>query len=212
MADKNWHLWVWKPSARNWWIAVLFMIGAALFALGCVFFLSNFQDKSVLDTVFFVGSIFFTSAAFTQFRRAIIARAGKVVYWSGLSQLIGTLMFNMNTFDAFFDLSWVERDLLIWTPNILGSILFQISGSLAMFAICKRWWSWQFYSITWWIGFVNLIGCAAFFVSAMLAFSLVIPIPPAMVVWSTSFTLLGALCFFIGAFLMWPEMSQNSAA
>lgn len=183
------------------------MVGSALFALGCVLFLAAVEHELILDSVFFAGSIFFTAAAFLQFRQSL--NLGRTAFHSAMAQFIGTLMFNLNTFDAFFDLNWIEQDLLIWTPNILGSVLFQLSGCLAMLDICKRWWCWNFQSISWWIGFINFIGCIAFMFSAVLSFAMPVTIPAIFAIWATIFTLIGACCFFIGAYLMWPEMSLD---
>lgn len=187
----------------NRWIAVLFMIGAFLFALGCVLYLGAFQYDYVLDSVFFAGSIFFTAAASCQFYCSI--GANKVVYVSALAQLFGTLMFNVNTFDAFFDLGWIEQDVLVWTPNIVGSILFQISGSLVLKDICKKFWCWHVQSMAWWIGIINFAGCVAFLISAGLSFVMPAPTLPIFAIWATAFTLFGACCFFVSALLLWRE-------
>lgn len=208
MADKSYRLWVWEPKQLTWWIATLFMIGSALFALGCVLYLGAIEHELILDSVFFAGSLFFTSAAYCQFHQSF--HASKTVFYSALSQFIGTLMFNMNTLDAFFNLGWIEQELLVWTPNILGSILFQISGSLVMKDLCNRWWCWNIQSIGWWIGVINFLGCVAFLISAALSFVMPVPTPPIFAVWATVLTLFGACCFFIGALLMWPEMSVRS--
>lgn len=207
MAKASYHLLVWQPKQLTWWIANLFMIGSAFFALGCILYLSNIQHELILDSVFFTGSLFFTSAAFCQFRQSL--NANKIIYYSALSQFIGTLMFNANTFDAFFNLGWIEHDLLVWTPNMLGSILFQLSGSLAMKDICKSWWCWKIQSIDWWIGSINFTGCVAFLISACLSFVSPSPISYALPVYATIFTLIGACCFFIGAFLMHPQMARR---
>lgn len=221
---RDWRL---KPQQLNGWIANLFMVGSALFTLGCILYFGNIKNEFVLDLVFFTGSIFFTSAAYCQLHQATVLvdvaetwqqlihrelnyQPHHIAFLSAFSQFIGTLMFNMNTFDAFFDLDWFAQDLLVWTPNILGSILFQISGCLAVYELCNRWWCWpefqQHHDIHWWIIFINFMGCVAFMISALLAFSLPESVSDMMVTWSTIFTLFGACCFFMGAFLMWPEM------
>lgn len=195
MADRSLRLW--EPKQLSWWVAVLFMIGAALFALGCALYLAGVQHERVLESLFFTGSIFFTSAACCQLHQAI--KESKSARWSALSQLIGTFMFNMNTFDSFFNLDWIEQDFLVWTPNILGSILFQISGSLAMRDICKRWWCWDIQSIDWRIGVINFGGCLAFLISAAFAFVTPSTASTVLAVWATIFTLIGACCFFAAA-------------
>lgn len=198
---------MWAPKQLTWWIATLFMFGSALFALGCALYLGAVQHEFILDSIFFGGSLFFTSAAYCQFHQSI--HCNKVVFYSALSQLIGTLLFNLNMFDAFFDLGWLEQDLLVWTPNILGSILFQISGTLAIKDICSKWWCWNIQNISWWIGSINFAGCVAFLMSAALSIALPDPVLPIYGIWATIFTLFGAVCFFVGAFLMWPEMAKT---
>lgn len=226
-------VWALGPRQLNGWIANLFMVGAALFALGCVLYLAGTQDEFVLDSVFFAGSIFFTSAAYCQLHQAMkfvgIAKSWKQVlrlefkgkpyhmaFWSAFSQFIGTLMFNMNTFDAYFDLGWVAHDALVWTPNILGSILFQISGCLAVYEISNRWWCFPSFKrrhdIHWWITFINFMGCVAFLASALLSFSMPGLTSNLQAMWATIFTLFGAICFFTGAFLMWPEMAGRTSS
>ena len=207
MANRGWSLWIWRPQSGEWWVATLFMIGSALFALGCLLFLGGVIHEFTIDVVFFSGSIFFTSAAFCQLK--LTPRGNQLAYVAAVSQFIGTVLFNMNTFDAFFDLGWIGQDVLIWTPNILGSILFLLSGSLAMRDLCKRWWCWDVRSLGWWIGVINFAGCLAFLASALLSFVMPMPVSELHVTLATLCTLFGAVCFFIGAYLMWPDMAQR---
>lgn len=203
-------MWIWQPNRGEWWVAGLFMIGAALFALGCVLlFLGGVNQEFTIDAVFFSGSIFFTSAAFCQVYHA--PAENRLAHMSSLSQFIGTLLFNANTFDAFFDLDWLGQDLLVWTPNILGSILFQLSASLAVLELYKRSWHWKFRSLVWWINAINFLGCMAFLASATLSFVMPSPVSDLHVTLATVFTLIGAVCFFIGAYLMWPNMSDRKS-
>lgn len=70
---------LWAPRRFAWWIAVLFIIGSACFALGS--FVSNWpqylppalRSSVVISAVFFVGSLFFTSAACLQLLESIWA-------------------------------------------------------------------------------------------------------------------------------------------
>jgi hypothetical protein len=56
------------------------------------------------------------------------------------------------------------------------------------------------------------VGCVAFLISAFLAFIRPEPIFNNLALWATAFTLIGAVCFFVGAYLMWPEMAQEESA
>lgn len=207
MADRPISFWVWQPQKMLWWVATLFMIGASLFALGCVMALRDVTNDFAMRTVFFTGSLFFTSAAYCELR--LTSLANPVEHASAISQFIGTLLFNANTFDSFFDLRWFVSDTLVWSPNIFGSIMFLISAALVMLHICKRWWSWNFRSLVWWNAVINYAGCVAFMISAILSFTLPAPLSGYYDTLATVFTLIGALCFFVGAYMMWPEMSRN---
>ena len=227
-AKKRPSLWVWAPGQLNWWIAGLFMIGAGHFAVGSVLFLIGFKHYLMLNLVFFIGSIFFTSAGYSQYHQSINAETAvggdvqkakrkwlawqpdRIDFWVTFSQLLGTIMFNFNTFDAFLDLRWLGQDLLIWIPDMAGSVFFQISATLAVFEVCHRWWCWRRRNIDWWITMINFVGCVAFLISAFLAFIRPDPIFNNLAQWATVFTLIGAICFFVGAYLLWPEMSLES--
>jgi hypothetical protein len=98
--------------------------------------------------VFFVGSIFFTSAAALQWLETINADPGpalrrgklrlvtfephRIDWWSSGVQLVGTVYFNVSTFQALQDgLDAGGYDRLVWKPDALGSICFLVSGYLA---------------------------------------------------------------------------------
>jgi hypothetical protein len=123
---------------------------------------------------------------------------------------VGTILFNFNTFDAMIpSLSWFEEDLVVWAPNIIGSILFLASGYLAFIEACHVYWGWQPRNISWWVVLINLLGCVGFLVSAL--FSIFLPGPPdtAMLTLAVAFTLQGAVCFFVGSLLMLPETARE---
>ena len=227
----------WMPQEMNWWIGIVFAAGSVLFLLGSVFSLVPDLarmlsiDSASISRIFFVGSIPFTTAAYLQLFQAtnpggFMQRRRQLqehIRWFGwrprdigwLScalQFIGTLLFNLNTFDATLsDLSWYKQDLAIWAPDLVGSILFLISGYLAFIETCHLHWAWQPDSISWWVTFTNLLGCVGFMISAL--FSVVLPqTSSALVTVSLLFTLVGALGFLIGSLLMLPEMVIPSCA
>ena len=199
-------LFVWAPDRLNWWIAVLFMIGAFGFILGSLIFLAGYSNGFTINLVFFIGSIFFTAAGYSQYNQSINAETaigvgprahnrkwfawqpGRVDFWVTFSQFLGTILFNFNTLDAFLNLGWLGQDLAIWVPDMVGSILFQISGTLAVLEICQRWWCWQRRSISWWITVINFSGCVAFLISAFLAFVRPDPLFENLAVFATIFS------------------------
>ncbi len=64
---------MWRPGLLGWWIALLFMIGCALFALGSFPPYADATDVTVVGVTYFVGSIFFTAAGYLQLVQTINA-------------------------------------------------------------------------------------------------------------------------------------------
>ena len=222
---------LWMPSKLNWWIGGIFALGSLLFAAASVLSLSSalaarFSLETLsINAIYFAGSIPFTMAAYLQlFQAANVApfeiphaetsERFHVFGWkphdagwlSCALQFVGTILFNFNTFDAMIpSLTWFEEDLVVWAPNIIGSILFLASGYLAFIETCHGYRGWQPRSISWWVVLINLLGCVGFLISAL--FSIFLPGPPdaAMVTLAVAFTLQGAVCFLFGSLLMLPE-------
>ncbi len=224
---------LWMPQELNWWIGMLFAIGSLLFILGSGFSLAPglaryfSLDGAAVGALFFIGSLPFTTAAYLQlFQATNVVPFGSrqqqrarrklrwfgwkpkdVGWWSCALQFPGTILFNFNTFDAMLpDLSWAEQDLVVWIPNLLGSILFLLSGYLAFIETCHAYWSWQVHSLSWWVTFVNLLGCVGFMLSALTGFFVPAAAAfPSLPTISLLFTLLGGLGFLVGSLLMLPE-------
>ncbi|QDU75598.1 hypothetical protein Pan97_26320 [Bremerella volcania] len=220
----------WLPRDLNWWIGVLFAIGAVLFCGASILCLLDVATASA-SVIYFLGSIPFTIAAYLQLHQAANAaplpsapkavstqhsyfgwRPHDVGWLSCATQFVGTVLFNFNTLDAMIpSLSWFGQDLLVWTPNFIGSILFLISGYLAFIEVGHAYWAWAPKDLSWWITFINLLGCAGFMISAVLAITLPGQPDPVRTTVSVAFTLQGAISFLLGALLMLPEASQAVA-
>ena len=219
------HTW-WAPSARGWWIAILFMVGSALFALGAVPGYAGSVGVTADAVTFFVGSLFFTSAGFLQYRESVDAGPGErahgwgkvfvyrprqIDWWACGVQLIGTLYFNISTGHAMQqDLTAQAAEHHVWRPDAVGSICFLVASGLAWFEVCHGWLAWAPRSLSWWITALNLFGSIAFGVSAVAAFI----IPSTGDLWNVELsnlgTFVGALCFLVGAFLLLPERTGGS--
>ena len=84
----------------TWWIGVLFAIGSTCFLVGPFPGFVELVGSKVDGIVFFVGSIFFTSAAALQYVEGGLFRPRGLDWWSNVIQLAGTLFFNVTTFTA----------------------------------------------------------------------------------------------------------------
>ncbi|TSA35869.1 MAG: hypothetical protein D4R65_03540 [Verrucomicrobiaceae bacterium] len=224
---------LWMPDKLNWWIGIIFAIGSFLFGLGSVLALwtqlanALRMDATAVNAVFFAGSIPFSSAAYLQLYQAANApdfakpggtgpRGRRLIGWrpheigwlACALQFAGTLLFNVNTFDAILPgLNWLRQDFLVWIPDLAGSVLFLVSGYLFFVEAGHSYWSWRPSSLTWTLNFSNLLGCVAFMLSALFAF---VPRSSAgFPVEALAFTLLGAAGFFVGSVLMLPETASE---
>lgn len=224
----------WRPERLNVWIGSGFAIGAALFglcaclvlrpALAAPFGLS----ETAINTGFFIGSVFFTAAAWLQLFQA--ANAGRLpgaraaprhlvplgwrpddIGWlSCFLQFLGTLLFNVNTFMAIDPSGqWLRDELVIWTPDVIGSILFLVSGYLAFAEASHGYLSWRPASLSWWVVTSGLAGCVAFMISAVYAFVPRAGAVAEQIETSVVWTLIGAICFFASAVLLLIEASYR---
>jgi YrhK-like protein len=209
-------------------MAVLFMIGSALFALGSFPLYATAVDPRIVGVTFFTGSVFFTSAGYLQFLQVINApgqldaasssgfrswawEPGRIDWWAAAVQSLGTLLFNISTFAAMHTAFTVtQQNRRIWAPDLFGSVAFLIASSLAWTEVCHGWWRVRPRDISWWIVALNLGGSIAFQVSAIAAFVRPATGTLADAALANMGTFVGAVGFFVGALLLFPEMHHAS--
>jgi YrhK-like protein len=208
-------------------MAWLFIAGSSLFALGAVPLYAEALGLRLSAVTFFVGSLFFTSAAFLQYREAVDAlpavnatRRHSFWVWAprnlgwlaGAVQLAGTLWFNWSTANAMaVNLTAALEEQRVWRPDALGSIAFLVASGVALRDAGRNVIAGLPRPRTWKIGVINLAGSIAFGISAVAAFV----IPSSGEVWNAELsnlgTFAGALCFLSGAILMLrPEPTGTS--
>jgi hypothetical protein len=214
----------WAPDARGWWIAILFAIGSLLFAIGSVPGYAS-AAGAVGDTVtYFVGSLFFTTASFLSYREAVdaapsalnpahrrffVCQPRRIDWWATAVQLVGTLYFNVSTGLAMVtDLSAQAAHQHVWRPDAIGSVCFLVSSALAWYEVCHGWAAWRPRSYSWWITLLNLIGSIAFGISAVAGYINPVTGQVYNAGRADTQTLIGAVCFLIGAVLLLPERTQ----
>ena len=119
-------------------IAVNFIIGSLCFAVGSVPGYASLVGSKADAITYFVGSIFFTTAAYLQYVECISAGPSVVLdaprktrfvaiegrridWWATTIQLAGTIAFNVTTFAAL-DTHLLPKgeDLVVWTPDAVG--------------------------------------------------------------------------------------------
>jgi hypothetical protein len=194
----------WAPDRAVWWVAVLFMVGSACFAVGAVPAYLDLVGVEADGVTFFVGSLFFTAAAGLQ----LWLSTDRAQRWAGGVQFVGTLLFNISTFDALqSSLSADQADHRVWTPDVLGSIAFLVASALAYAEVRRPWLHWRPRDLGWSITTLNMVGSIAFGVSAAASYVLSDDsIRDAQR--ANAGTFLGAICFLVGAALLIPADEQ----
>jgi uncharacterized membrane protein YkvI len=208
----------WQPRRLGWLVAVLFIGGSLLFALGSLPVFSQNVDARVVGITFFSGSLMFTAAAYGSWlevidiapsfnKRKYWAVPGDLSsWWSAFVQLVGTLLFNVSTFAALITvLSVQQENRLVWAPDLFGSAAFLIASHLAWREVRARGVQNRSHSPDWWIAVLNYVGSALFAVSAIGAFVL----PTTGELLNTTLvdtgTFFGALFFLAGSYLLLPD-------
>jgi len=217
----------WAPGAVAWWIGVLFAIGATCFTIGSIPGYMNWVGNYADAVTYFIGSIFFTTAAFLQYFETInaiqspkvmgIKERIKLFTWeprridwlAAVVQFIGTVFFNFSTFYAthlFMDYHQMNHQ--VWAPDVFGSICFLIASGLVWVEVSHGLFSFKTGSISWQIAFLNLAGSIAFGVSAVSAFTVPLTGQPVDVLTQNLGTFIGGVCFLLGAVLLLPERTN----
>lgn len=207
--------------------ATSFVIGGALFAAGAAVALFGSADATTCATVYFVGGVFFTAGGYTGVLQVVDAPrhvpggAGRLVtgpwrWWSyepmradwvsGVVLFTGTLVFAVDLVNSFLQgLNVQQVNRLIWVPDVVGCVLFLLSGHLAFQEIDHGRFRLRLRDLGWWIVAVNQLGSVLFMVSAPAAYTL----PATGTQVNTDIanwgTLTGALCFSLAGVLQFGE-------
>lgn len=217
-----------SPRQLNLWIGLGFAIGSVLFFVPAILTASPdlarrmSADGEVIAHLYFAGSVWFTAAAFLQLHQSAISGSfadpsadrhplrgshpAEAGWLASALQFAGTLLFNVSTFDAMTPgMGWQQTDRLVWVPDLLGSVLFLVSGYVAFVETCHAHWASRPTNLGWWICAVNLVGCIAFMMPGLFGYA---PRPGAALdpaAPSLACTAAGALGFLVGGLLLFPE-------
>ena len=186
-----------------------FAVGSLCFFIGALPWYANWIGDVGTNLTFFIGSIFFTTAAFIQLSlsgriapHAAMNRADRADWWAAAIQFAGTLLFNIST-GAALAAAIAKPDAvgIGWRPDAWGSAAFLVASTLAVVATKDRGELWDRDARTWHGTGLNLLGSIAFGFSAVGAF--VIPDTGDLLneIWANAGTAIGAICFFVAALL-----------
>ncbi len=180
----------------------LFAVGSTFFAVGTAPGFASSAGAGAANVLCFVGSWFFTSAAWIQLVRS--GPEGSADWLSAAVQFGGTVLFNVSTGAAVWAHAIMAERRLVWAPDATGSLAFLISAAFGVVAVTAGVGRWAPRSRDWQALWINVIGCVAFGASALGAF-----------VYRTGSvadealanlgTFVGAVCFLVAALLLLPR-------
>jgi len=195
------------------WMGWLFVVGSACFAAGVPLSQAQSLAPTVAAAIFFIGSIFFTSASSVQMRLAWVAMRPRALLnlrdydWSSAAvQWVGTLFFNVTTLAALIQVAGTKpvSDQVVWRPDAVGSVLFLVSSAVALTPESRKARHEHVRGRSWAIAALNMVGSVFFGISAVGAY--VVPDTDEVLnsAWANGGTFLGAVCFLVGALLVIP--------
>lgn len=214
----------WAPQALGWWIAVLFAIGSTCFAVAAVPAVASGVGVRTDNLVYFVGSLFFTTAGLLLYaqvvgadapdaagrggrvRRLFVVQPHRIDWLAAAVQSVGTVFFNISTGHALA-VTYTSTGAAnhgVWRPDALGSVCFLVSSYLSYAEVCHGAARWQPADLSWWITVGNLVGSVAFGVSAV-ASKVTGDGELRSATWTTLGTFVGGLCFLGASILLLPE-------
>ncbi|MCB0949246.1 MAG: hypothetical protein KDB44_08210 [Mycobacterium sp.] len=182
----------------------LFAIGSTCFAIATAPGVAERAGPTTANVLCFVGSWFFTSAAWIQLVRS--RPEGSAEWFAAATQFPGTVLFNVSTGAAVWAHRVVAERGLVWTPDAAGSVAFLVSGAIAVLALDADVGLWAPKSRDWQATWINMVGCIAFGVSALGAFVFKTGAmaDPSL---ANAGTFIGALCFLVAALMVLPRNS-----
>ncbi|OYN80248.1 hypothetical protein [Mycolicibacterium sphagni] len=188
--------------SRQCW---LFAIGSAFFAAATVPGFSAAAGAGATNWLCFIGSWFFTSAAWMQ----LMLSKPKLEWLSAAIQFAGTVLFNISTGTAVSAHATAVRRHYVWAPDAFGSIAFLVSAALGVAAASIAIGLIALGSRDWQAEWINMIGSIAFGVSAVGAFVRRTGITEDALAANVG-TFIGALCFLAAALLILPRFRKRA--
>jgi hypothetical protein len=161
--------------------ATAFVVGGSLFCLGALLAQAHVGGPRLAAAVFLAGGVFFTTGGYSSVLLAVNARGKKWRWWStepgrlewasAVTLFVGTLYFGGSLLAALIgDLTTAQEHRLVWSPEVIGCVLFLVSGHLALVQLRRERRQGGGTDLGWWIAVVNQIGSVLFMVGAIAAF------------------------------------------
>jgi hypothetical protein len=161
--------------------ATAFVIGGSLFCLGALLAQAHVGGPRLAAAVFMAGGVFFATGGYSSVLLVANGGGGRWRWWStepgnlewgsAVVLFVGTLYFGASLLAALIgDLTTAQEHRLVWSPEMVGCVLFLVSGHLALLGLRRRRHGERVSRLDWWIAILNQVGSALFMVAAIAAF------------------------------------------
>jgi hypothetical protein len=161
--------------------ATAFVVGGSLFCLGALLAQAHLGGPRLAAAVFLAGGVFFTTGGYSSVLLVTNAGGGEWRWWSteptrlewtsAVALFVGTLYFGGSLLAALIgDLTTAQIHRLVWSPEVIGCVLFLVSGQLALVQQRRQRRQGRGTGLSWWIAVVNQVGSALFMAAAIAAF------------------------------------------
>jgi hypothetical protein len=187
----------WAPHRLSWWVAVVFVVGSALFIAGAAVSLipevlgEEHRKPIVAESCYFVGALLFTVSIYGQLLESINAderigpdresRAPARLRWfitalgdlgrlevlTPFVLLVGSLVFNYETTVALGGGLGLVPRSAVWISSLIGAIFFLLASLLQFIEAGHRYLSVAMRDVSWWIGVLFILGSIGFILGAM---------------------------------------------
>jgi hypothetical protein len=187
----------WAPHRLTWWVAVVFVVGSALFIAGAgvslipELFGEEHRRPIVAESCYFVGATLFTVSIYGQLLEGInaeegigpdresraparfrwfitaLADLGRLEVLAPFVLLIGSLVFNYETTVALGGGLGLVPRSAVWISSLIGAIFFLLASVFQFIAAGHRYLSVAVRDVSWWIGVLFIVGSIGFILGAM---------------------------------------------
>jgi hypothetical protein len=185
---------LWAPDRLAWWVAVVFLVGSALFVAGAVaslmpnLFGGREVSSVVAEACYAVGALLYTGSVYGQLIEHLNAddrltggrparwrwcgvEPARLGWWVPVSYLVGALVFDYEAVAALLhSLGVVEGEVGLWWTSLVGALGFALGGVLHL----VQEWHGQVLGtvrdVSWWIAAMFLLGGVGFVIGALPGF------------------------------------------
>ncbi|WP_047864055.1 hypothetical protein [Rubrobacter aplysinae] len=224
------------PHRLAWWIAVVFILGSALFTLGAAasLFPPVFGGEAAELTAslaYFTGASLFTGGVYLQLLEAINSsdyigmkpphytprqfkwfawQPRRLEFMAPFLLLFGAISFNFETALAVLsDLDIVVLPTAIALASLVGAVFFLGPSYMQMIEVCHRYLCVKEREFSWWVTFFYVVGSAGFVVGAVFGFEVPgLSSPVESLITKVTYAQ-GAVFFLAGSYLLLPEMYSD---